>query len=75
MVDPATVTIVTKATLDTAAVLFDSSIGCCTSPLFRVSCVKGDKVKTAYCRKCQYHYCRYHFPVNNGGMQGGHSCK
>ena len=56
MVDPATVTIVTKATLDTAAVLFDSSIGCCTSPWFRVSCVKGDKVKTAYCRKCQYHY-------------------
>jgi len=69
---PAAVTIVTKATLDTAAVLFDSSIGCCTSPLFRVSCVKGD---TAYCHKCEYHYCRFHRPVNNGGLQGGHSCK
>ena len=77
MSDPATVAVAAKAvvdgTMDVAKVAFDSSIGCCTSPWFRVSCVKGGE--TAYCSKCQYHYCIYHFPVNNEGVQGGHVCK
>jgi hypothetical protein len=72
MVDPATAAAATKATIDIASVAFDSSIGCCTSPWFRVSCVKGGG--TALCNKCGYHYCRYHFPVNNDGVQGGHVC-
>lgn len=72
MVDPATAAAATKATIDIASVAFDSSIGCCTSPWFRVSCVKGGG--TAHCNKCGYHYCRYHFPVNNDGVQGGHVC-
>ena len=67
MVNPA----VAKAALDTATVLFDSSIGCCTPPSWG-SCVKGGE--TAYCPKCKYHYCRYHHHINNGGLQSGHSC-
>jgi len=72
MVDPATATAATKATIDITSVVFDSSIGCCTAPWFRGSCVKGGG--TAYCHKCGYHYCRYHYPVNNYGLQGGHVC-
>jgi serine/threonine protein kinase len=50
---------------------FDSSIGCCTSPWFRLNCVKGGGKK---CEKCGYYFCRYHFPVNNWGLLGGHVC-
>ena len=57
---------------DVANIAFDSSIGCCTFPAFRVSCVKGGG--TTLCNKCEYHFCRYHFPRNNGGVQGGHVC-
>ena len=64
MVNPAAA----KAAVDTAAVLFDSSIGCCTSPWFRGSCVKGGG--TAYCPKCKYHYCRYHYPINSQCITG-----
>lgn len=62
-----------KVGIDVAKVAFDSSIGCCTGPWFRISCVKGGG--TAKCDKCEYHYCRFHFPVNNRGLQGGHVCK
>ena len=62
-----------KVAVDVAKVAFDSSIGCCTSPWFRLSCTKGGG--TAYCSRCEYHYCRYHYPINNGGLQGGHQCK
>lgn len=71
--DPKTIAAATKAALDVASVGFDSSIGCCTSPWFRLNCVKGGGTKK--CEKCGYHYCRYHFPINNGGLQGGHVCK
>ena len=73
MTDPASAA---KAAVDTALdvtkLAFDSSIGCCTTWVYRVNCVKGGG--TELCKKCGYHYCRYHFPVNNGGIQGGHVC-
>ena len=48
--DPKTIAAATKAALDVASVGFDSSIGCCTSPWFRLSCVKGGGTKK--CEKC-----------------------
>lgn len=71
--DPATAAAAAQVGVNVATAAFDSSIGCCTSPWFRLSCVKGGG--TSKCHKCRYHYCRYHFPVNNGGPQGGHVCK
>ncbi len=71
--DPATIAAGTKAVIDLASAGFDSSIGCCTSPWFRISCTKGGGTK--YCEKCKYYYCRYHHPINNRGLQGGHVCK
>ena len=38
--DPKTIAAATKAALDVVSTGFDSSIGCCTSPWFRLSCVK-----------------------------------
>jgi len=71
MIAPAAIAAGVDIGMNVAKVAFDSSIGCCTSPWYRVSCVNSG---TAFCGKCQYHYCRYHFPVNNGGVQGGHVC-
>lgn len=27
------------------------------------------------CEKCGYHYCKYHFEINNEIKAGGHVCK
>ena len=73
MPNPAVAKEVVEGAVEVAKTAFDSSIGCCTSPWFRLSCTKGGG--TEYCSKCEYHFCRFHYPVNNTGVQGGHVCK
>ncbi|KAG2435524.1 hypothetical protein HYH02_011818 [Chlamydomonas schloesseri] len=66
--DPATM----AAAIQAGQVVFkERQEGCCTSPWFRASCT-GSGV--AECKKCHFYYCKYHYPVNNGGLQGGHNC-
>ncbi|KAG2435128.1 hypothetical protein HXX76_007213 [Chlamydomonas incerta] len=59
------------AAISAGKLVFGGSEGCCTTLIYRANCVGGGVAK---CPKCQYHYCKYHYPVNNSGAQGGHCC-
>lgn len=39
---------------------------------FTKNCTTGE---IKQCDKCKYHYCNYHFKINNGIAYGGHVCK
>lgn len=51
--------------------VFDPDLTCDTTVNFKCSKVPG----CSTCRRCGYSFCRYHYPVNNSVMPGGHNCR